>query len=221
MAFQEVPQIVQVQAFFNGVGQLLNSEAQWSLYVHTAITPTQAQVDELRDVLVTFLTDDFSDITSEDWHATKATAKSLHEEGAPFAESDVDIPGLLTGDPAPAMTAMYFKFRGGSGGEPLRGGCFWNVGNEAAIDGNNWLSTFRTTCAGKMDILIAALDGFDAGATHRIVSRYKSTNDDVKDARAALRLAIQNTRRAEGVSNEVDSYTLRHALASQRDRRGD
>lgn len=220
MAFQSVPNTVQCTVYHAGVSQIAVAEAQWSVYTSGPGNISQSDCETIADALEAWLNSDYDTILSEDWRVNRIVVKDLEVEGGPSVDRVLDIAGLLVGDPPPPNCAMYFKFSGTGGGSPLRGGCFWPVGSEAKLDGSNWLAAFRTECETAMDNLIAnVLDSLFVGQTHTIVSRYASLNDDVKDARAALRAAIAATRRATGTTNTVASYTLRAEVASQRDRR--
>lgn len=221
MAFQPVPETAQIIVRHEGVSQLIGALAEWSVYTRLPTGFAQSDIDDLSDAMTTWLTDEYVDILSEDWQVSELVVKTLSTEGGPFKTTQPDLSGLLAGDPMPANNALYIRFYGTGGGSPLSGGVFWPVGNEANCDGNNWLAAFRVTVQAKLDLLLAnVLDGLFLGQTHVIVSRYASTNDDIKDARAALRAAIAASRRAEGVTNTVASNALRAPVASQRDRRG-
>ena len=220
MAFQPVNNAIMITVRHGGISQLNGSEAQWSVYTDLGIAATQSDVDGIADAMETWLSADYLPLLSEDWRVTGLNVKSLDEEGAPFAERTLDLAGTLTGDPPPAQCAVYFRFRGTGGGVPLAGGCFWPVGAESTMDGNTWLASWRTDVQAAMQSLIDdVLDGLAVGQTHIVVSRYASTNDDIKDARAALKAAIAASRRASGITNTVASFDLRPHIASQRDRR--
>ena len=221
MAFQPVANTAQLIVRHEGVNQLADASAEWSVYTAIAGSVGQTTPAVLSTALETWINAYYLDLLSEDWRVTDTTVKSLEVQGGPFTDNQLDLAGTLTGDPPPSNLAMYFRFQGTGGGEPLAGGVFWPVGNEANLDGNNWLASFRTTCSTAMQALRDdVLDGLFVGQTHRVVSRYKSTNSDIQDAREALRAAIAASRRASGVTNTVEGFSLRAQVASQRDRRG-
>jgi hypothetical protein len=234
MAFQPVPNTASVTLFFEGTGGgiLSGCEAQSAFYVNRdAGVWNAAAVQELADY--TFEWWDagknagaaLKASVANDWVLRRIIAKDLEAENGTSYVLTANAVGTRNGDAVPPNCPMWIKFVGESGSLPKDGGVFLPVGIETDLDGTFFTGAFATAVQQLVTDWRTDLNDPGAGGVvdwaHVIVSRSQSTNDDVKDARAALRAAIAATRRATAVVNNVTSIAARELLGSQRDRRAD
>lgn len=215
-----------------GGGILSGCEAQTAFYVRDTVTGWPAgSLQDLADY--TFEWWDagknagsaLKASVANDWVLSTIVAKDLEVVNGTTATVTANAVGTRNGDAVPPNCPMWVKFIGSAGNLPKDGGVFLPVGIETDLDGTFFAGAFKTSVQQLVTDWRVDLNDPTAGGqadwAHVIVSRSMSTNDDVKDARAALRAAIAATRRATAVTNTVTSVAARELIGSQRDRRAD
>lgn len=234
MAFQSVPNTAMLTWVLDGTGgsELQGAEAQFSVYIRdeSGADPwTLVSLSALNLYGVTWwsagknggspMRANFVDA----WTLTEVIARDLVNENGPVVPSSPGSAGTITGDPVSAALATWTKFTGESGALPKDGGVFTPSGYQLVEDGDLWDANHAASVEQVWEDFRADLTdplaGGDADWEHVIVSRSQSLNDDVKNARAALRAAIAATRRATAVTNPVTAVATRRLVAIQRDRR--
>lgn len=236
MAFQPVPDTASLTWFFEGVsgGTLTGCEAQMQVYVRDEAAPDPWLAPQL--ALLAAYGRDWYDLgknagtafktsVSAQWVLRRVVARDLQVAGGAASILQPNLVGTKAGDPVPPSVPMWCKFTCASGAPPKDGGTFLPVGTETDLDGTFFSGTFVGVVQQQIEDFRADLNdplsgGFVSWA-HVVPSKYASTNDNVKNAREALRQAIAATRRATALTNTVEVVECRELVGSQRDRRAD
>lgn len=225
MPTQLVPDTAQVRFIFDGdlSTQMGGAHAEFSLYVRDEVAPgwSQTNLDLLRDYAEDWHLAEFVPLQDADWALTQIHVKDIGAAlgGESFYNPASPVHGSRTGEVSSPASAVLYRFRGDVGGAPKKGFIFLPVGVDADLVGQFWSTAFLTSVNDAMDAWFSGLSGQRASWAGVIVSRFLSTNDDVKNARQALREAIEATRRATAVTNTLATRSARALVGSQRDRR--
>lgn len=210
MAFQAVPNTVQVTLEHAGSGDLLGASANWSFYFTTPAAPTLANITAVVDSLVSDFGTNYQPRLVDEWTLTKIRGRSLHVEGGPSYERVNIGSGTRSGEPVPPSVCVVWRFSGSSGGASSRGRVYLPIGSEADISGNEWAQSFIDAIETNEQAWVQNAIATVVGASHTVVSRFLGTEPVERR---------KPVPRAAGVTTTVANYSPQTMVGSQRERR--